>query len=117
MAFNPASLDTRAKSDEGVWLTLTDLNGEEIFDGGKPVQLHIMGKDSAVVKEMLNEMDLKAHEVNDGNAEIAAKFVKGWSDNIEAKTALELVEVPVIREFVIRAVVDRANFTNKKPKS
>lgn len=112
MAFNPASLDTRAASDEGVWFTITDLNGKEIHEDGEPVQLRIAGRDSAVVKEAITNPGDGAEQ-----AEKVATIIKGWSKNLQAESALELAAIPHIAEFVVKKALARVNFTMKSPKS
>lgn len=110
MGFNPASLDTRKQSDEGVWFTLEDLDGNEIFEDGEPVQVCLYGRDSAIAKQALED--------HDGDiVELTSRLIKEWSDNLEAKSAEEIAGVPHLADFISAKVLNRANFTIKPSKS
>ena len=108
MAFSPALLDTRAKSDEGVWFTLEDDAGNEIFEDGEPVQLQLLGRDCAVAKEALKKIAEGGDVV-----ESTAAMIKGWSKNLDAESATELASIPHISEWVLKKVVSRSNFMTK----
>lgn len=108
MAFNPASLDTRKAAEDGVWFTLTDVSGSEIHEDGKPVQLQLYGKDSAIAKQALADMTGSGDDV----ATIAA-MIKGWSKNLDAKSAEELAAIPHIAAWVVSKATNRANFMTK----
>lgn len=108
MAYDPASLDTRANSSEGVWFTLTDLNGDDIIDGGKPVQIKLYGKDSAVAKSVID-----AIEANEKPEKALALLVAEWSDNLEVESAESLVSIPHVADWVYKHATSRANFTMK----
>lgn len=108
MAFNLATIDTRAASEQGVWFTITDLDDAEIFEGDKPVQLLLAGKDSAVAQEVAREV----MSTKDA-AKTVAKLILGWSANLEAKSAEEIAAVPHVQDFILKKVRDRVNFTPK----
>ena len=119
MGFNLASLDTRAAADAGVWLTLTDIHGNDVFgDDGEPVQFLIVGRDSAIAKEAFRLIKGKEGEALEGAALTAlAKCVKGWSDNLDEDftdaNVRKALEIPHVQEWAMKQVLDRANFTTK----
>lgn len=124
MAFNPQSLDTRAASDAGVFVTLKDVEGNEVWADGKPVQFRLVGRDSAVAKEAFSLVDGKSGDaLTAASEEALSKCVKGWSDNIEGddgkplafnkENLAKLIAIPHIGEWLLGEVMRRANFTTK----
>lgn len=125
MTFDLSLLDTRAASDAGVWLTLQDIHGNDVIDDeGKAVQFHLCGRDTAVVKEAFKSLAGKEGEaLDEASTQVLAKCVKGWSQNIgidgktldfSAENAVKLLRIPHIGDWVLREVMNRANFTTKK---
>lgn len=114
------NLDTRKKADEGADMRLLDIEGNVAKGAdGKPIVFTIYGADGAVAKEALRQF--RGKEITD--EELAAKLLKGWSDNFtigkkKAEFTPEnvnmVVQVPEIQTQIVRFIGDRGNFTSTK---
>ena len=126
------SFDTRQAAAEGVWIDVLDASGNAIIGSdGAPVKFLVRGGDApgvrggfakaAKVSETGDEVAY-GQSLQTADAQASAKLLAGWSDNFTAggqrleftpANALRLMEVPLFRDQVAAAALNRALFTRK----
>lgn len=132
-----SSLNTTEAANEGAWMTVQDVNGDDFMQDGQPVRVKVAGADSEVVKQLdrrrqleiinsrnrsnkVTEKDYDDNEAHAFNKAVASTL--DWENVVLDGKPLECKKANIEQVYKLANVIppqiinfqnDLANFTKK----